>query len=154
MGSGPGQFYYPDGITIDSSGNLWVVDEVNDRLEEISENGEYLNEYGSKGTGNGQLSEPVAIAYDNGHLYVTEAADDRIQEFSPKARYISKFGSEGAGDGQFEVPYAIAAGPTTHELYVTDRENNRVEIFTASGRFLSSFGSKGKGIARWNRLPA
>ncbi len=120
IGSGVGQFYYPDGITIDASGNLWVVDEVNDRLEEISESGEYINEYGSKGTGNGQLSEPVAIAYDNGHLYTTEAADDRVQEFSTEGAYVSKFGSEGDGEGQFEVPYAIAAGPTTDE-FVRDR---------------------------------
>ncbi|HEX4115159.1 MAG TPA: RHS repeat-associated core domain-containing protein [Solirubrobacteraceae bacterium] len=145
MGSKVSEFWEPDGIAIDSSGNLWVVDEVNDRLEKISETGEYLNEYGSKGTGNGQLSAPVAIAYDKGNLYVTEAINDRVQEFSTEGAYVSKFGSEGAGNGQFEVPYAIAAGPSTSELYVTDRENNRVEIFTASGRFLSSFGSKGKG---------
>ncbi len=143
-GSGVGQFHYPDGIAIDSGGNLWVVDEVNDRLEKISENGEYINEYGSKGTGNGQLSEPVAIAYDKGNLYVTEATNDRVQEFSSEGAYVAKFGSEGNGEGQFEVPYAIAAGPTTDELYVTDRENNRVEIFTASGGFMSSFGTKGK----------
>jgi RHS repeat-associated protein len=145
MGSKVSEFWEPDGIAIDSSGHLWVVDEVNDRLEEISETGEYINEYGSKGSGNGQLSEPVAITYDKGNLYVTEAINDRVQEFSTEGAYVSKFGSEGAGNGQFEVPYAIAAGPTTNELYVTDRENNRVEIFTASGRFLSSFGSKGKG---------
>ncbi|HEX4114354.1 MAG TPA: RHS repeat-associated core domain-containing protein [Solirubrobacteraceae bacterium] len=145
MGSKASEFWEPDGIAIDSSGNLWVVDEVNDRLEEINETGEYINEYGSKGTGNGQLSEPVAIAYDKGNLYVTEAINDRVQEFSTEGVYVSKFGSEGTGNGQFEIPYAIAAGPTTNELYVTDRENNRVEIFTTSGRFLSSFGSKGKG---------
>jgi RHS repeat-associated protein len=145
MGSKVSEFWEPDGIAIDSSGHLWVVDEVNDRLEEISETGEYINEYGSKGTGNGQLSGPVAIAYDKSNLYVTEAINDRVQEFSTEGTYVSKFGSEGTGNGQFEVPYAIAAGPTTSELYVTDRENNRVEIFTASGRFLSSFGSKGKG---------
>jgi RHS repeat-associated protein len=145
MGSKVSEFWEPDGITIDSSGHLWVVDEVNDRLEELSETGEYINEYGSKGSGNGQLSGPVAIAYDKGNLYVTEAINDRVQEFSNEGVYVSKFGSEGAGNGQFEVPYGIAAGPSTSELYVSDRENNRVEIFTASGRFLSSFGSKGKG---------
>jgi RHS repeat-associated protein len=102
-------------------------------------------ELAQRQTGNGQLSEPVAIAYDKGNLYVTEAINDRVQEFSTEGAYVSKFGSEGAGNGQFEVPYAIAAGPSTSELYVTDRENNRVEIFSASGRFLSSFGSKGKG---------
>jgi RHS repeat-associated protein len=152
MGSKVSEFWEPDGIAIDSSGNLWVVDEVNDRLEEISETGEYINEYGSKGAGNGQLSEPVSIAYDKGNLYVTEAVNDRVQEFSTEGAYVSKFGSEGAGDGQFEVPYAIAAGPSTNDLYVTDRENNRVEIFTASGRFLSNFGSKGKSSG-WMESP-
>jgi RHS repeat-associated protein len=144
-GSKTGQFGFPDGIAIDSSGNVWVVDESNNRLEELSETGEFVNQYGTTGTGNGQLSQPVGIAYDNGNLYVTEASNERVQEFSTSGAYVSKFGSEGTGNGQFKVPYAIAAGPVTNELYVTDRENNRVEIFTASGLFLSSFGSKGKG---------
>jgi RHS repeat-associated protein len=147
-GSQTGQFGSPDGIAIDSSGNVWVVDETNNRLEELNEKGEYVNEYGTKGTGNGQLSQPVGIAYDNGNLYVTEATNERVQEFSTSGAYVAKFGSEGTGNGQFKVPYAIAAGPTTNDLYVTDRENNRVEIFTASGRFLNSFGSKGKGNAQ------
>ena len=144
-GPGVGQLYEPDGVTLDSSGNIYVVDEFQERVEEYNEKGEYIRQFGSKGTEPGQIYEPVDIVYDNGHLYVTEAKNQRVQEFSTTGTYISKFGSEGTGNGQFKVPYAIAAGPTTNELYVTDRENNRVEVFTASGRFLSSFGSKGKG---------
>jgi RHS repeat-associated protein len=144
-GSGVGQFSAPDGVAIDASGNVWVVDEINNRLEEFSENGEFLHQYGTKGTGNGQLSQPVAIVYDNGNLYVTEAGNERVQEFSTGGAYVAKFGSEGTGNGQFKVPYAIAAGPTTNDLYVTDRENNRVEVFTTAGLFLRSIGSKGKG---------
>jgi RHS repeat-associated protein len=124
---------------------VWVVDEVNDRLEEFNEKGEFLHQYGTKGTGNGQLSQPVGLAYDNGNLYVTEATNERVQEFSTVGAYVAKFGSEGTGNGQFKVPYAISAGPVTNDLYVTDRENNRVEIFTASGQFLESVGSQGKG---------
>jgi RHS repeat-associated protein len=144
-GSGAGQFLEPDGVAIDASGNVWVVDEVNNRLEEFNEKGEFLHQYGTKGTGNGQLSQPVGIVYDNGNLYVTEATNERVQEFSTAGAYVAKFGSEGTGNGQFKVPYAISAGPVTNDLYVTDRENNRVEVFTAAGQFLRSIGSKGKG---------
>jgi RHS repeat-associated protein len=147
-GGKAGQFTFPDGVAIDSSGNVWIADEGNARLEKFSENGEYLNQYGTLGSGNGQLHQPVGLAYDNGNLYVAEATNERVQEFSTAGAYVSKFGSEGTGNGQFKIPYAIAAGPTTNDLYVTDRENNRVEIFTASGQFLSSFGSKGKGNAQ------
>jgi len=145
-GGKTGQFTFPDGLALDSSGNVWVVDEGNNRLEEFNEKGEFLHQYGTtKGSGNGQLSQPVDVVYDNSNLYVTEAGNQRVQEFSTAGAYVAKFGSEGTGNGQFKVPYAIAAGPVTNDLYVTDRENSRVEVFTAGGKFLDSFGSKGKG---------
>ena len=40
-GSGEGQFKTPAGITVDSSGNVWVADAGNDRVEEFSETGTY-----------------------------------------------------------------------------------------------------------------
>ena len=148
-GSGnSGQFGSPVGVAIDSSGNVWVADEFNNRLEEFAENGTFLKQFGTKGTEAGQIKQPVGLAYNQGNLYVTEAGNQRVQEFTTAGVYVTKFGSEGTGKGQFKVPYAIAAGPSTHDLYVTDRENNRVEVFTAAGVFLSSFGSKGKGNAQ------
>jgi RHS repeat-associated protein len=145
-GSGnSGQFGNPDGVAIDSSGNVWVADETNNRLEEYAENGTFIKQFGTKGTEAGQIKQPVGLAYDHGNLYVAEAGNQRVQEFTTAGVYVTKFGSEGTGNGQFKIPYAIAAGPSTNDLYVTDRENNRVEVFTSAGVFLSSFGSKGKG---------
>jgi RHS repeat-associated protein len=144
-GSNSGQFGNPDGVAIDSSGNLWIADETNNRLEEYTESGTFIKQFGTKGTEAGQIKQPVGLAYDHGDLYVAEAGNQRVQEFTTAGVYVTKFGSEGTGNGQFKVPYAIAAGPSTNDLYVTDRENNRVEVFTSAGVFLSSFGSKGKG---------
>ncbi len=144
-GSGEGQLYRPDGITLDSSGNIWTVDENDDRVEEYNEKGERLQQFGIKGSEPGQIAEPVDIAYDNGNLYITEAKNQRVQEFSTSGSYITGFGSEGTGNGQFNIPYAITAGPKSGNLYVTDRENNRVEEFTSAGRFATTFGIKGKG---------
>jgi RHS repeat-associated protein len=145
-GSGSnGQFSNPDGVAIDSSGNVWVADETNNRVGEYAENGAFIKQFGTKGSEAGQIKQPVGLAYDHGNLYVAEAGNQRVQEFTTAGVYVTKFGSEGTGNGQFKVPYAIAAGPSTNDLYVTDRENNRVEVFTSAGVFLSSFGSKGKG---------
>ena len=144
-GTSEGQLYRPDGITLDSSGNIWTVDEDDNRVEEYNEKGEYLKQFGVKGSEPGQIAQPVDIAYDNGNLYITEAKNQRVQEFSTSGSYITSFGSEGTGNGQFNIPYAITAGPKTGNLYVTDRENNRVEEFTSTGRFATTFGIKGKG---------
>jgi RHS repeat-associated protein len=140
-----GQFGHPDGVAIDASGDVWVADETDDRLDEFKENGEFIKEFGAEGKEAGKIKQPVGLAYDNSNLYVAEAGNQRVQEFSTTGTSQRTFGSEGTGNGQFKIPYAIATGPTSGVLYVTDRENDRVQEFTATGHFLSSFGSKGKG---------
>jgi YD repeat-containing protein len=144
-----GQFGRPVGVAIDASGNVWVADEVDNRLDEFKENGEFIKEFGAEGKEAGKIKQPVGLAYDNGNLYVTEAANQRVQEFSTTGTSVRTFGSEGTGNGQFKIPYAITAGPTSGVLYVTDRENDRVQEFTATGHFLSSFGSKGRGSGQF-----
>jgi hypothetical protein len=59
-GSGNGQFSCPVGIAIDGSGNLWVVDNGNNRVQEFSGGGSYLSQFG--GSGNGYLGGPLHIA--------------------------------------------------------------------------------------------
>ena len=145
VGSGNGQFHNPQGVAIDSAGNVWVVDEGNSRVEEFNEKGEYLSKFGSLGAGNGQLHEPAGIAISDGNLYVAEYNNSRVQEFSPTGVYINQFGAKGTGSGQFEGAEGISADPVTGDLYVTDFGNGRVEEFTTSGTFLTSFGSKGAG---------
>jgi hypothetical protein len=54
--SGNGQFSYPSGVAIDASGNAWVVDGENNRVQKFNSKGEYLSKFGSGGSGNGQLS--------------------------------------------------------------------------------------------------
>jgi YD repeat-containing protein len=144
-----GQFGHADGIAIDSSGDVWVADETDDRLDEFKENGEFIKEFGAEGKEAGKIKQPVGLAYDDGNLYVAEAGNQRVQEFSTSGTSVRTFGSEGTGNGQFKIPYAIAAGPASGVLYVTDRENDRVQEFTATGQFLSSLGAKGKGAGQF-----
>ena len=44
-GSGQGEFNYPSDIAVDSSGNVFVIDSSNHRIQEFDNNGNYLNQW-------------------------------------------------------------------------------------------------------------
>jgi secreted PhoX family phosphatase len=93
-GTRPGQFNYDaNAIAIDSSGNLWVLDdgEYNDtRVQEFNSNGVYQRQFGSAGTGTGQFRKPRAIAIDtSGNIWVADRG--RVQEFNGNGVYPRQF---------------------------------------------------------------
>jgi YD repeat-containing protein len=142
-GSGNGQIYDAAGVAVDSSGNVWVVDYGNDRIEEFNEKGDFVQLFGTKGKGEVQLEEPLNIAFSGSNLYVTDYLNNRVEELSIAGKYLSQFGREGTGNSEFKGPRGIAADPRTGSLYVTDAGNNRVQEFTSSGTLIAKFGSAG-----------
>ncbi|MGA2455744.1 MAG: SMP-30/gluconolactonase/LRE family protein [Solirubrobacteraceae bacterium] len=149
-GSGNGEFNGPVALAIDSTGDIWVLDSGNNRVEELSSAGAYMTQFGSKGTGNGQLTEPTGIALDEGEIYVVDYGNDRVEEFSPSGGYLAQFGSKGSGERQFSYPVSIAVNSTSGDLYVSDAGNSRIEEFTPAGKFLTEFGSYGSGKGQLN----
>ncbi len=138
-GSGNGQLSSPIGVTIDTQGNIWIVDSGNDRIEKLSEAGAYGGQFGSKGSGNGQLTEPAGIAMSEGSLYVVDHGDDRVEQFSTSGLYLGQFGSKGSSAGKFNEPYGIASNQSTGVLYVCDTEDGRMEEFSPAGKFLAEW---------------
>jgi DNA-binding beta-propeller fold protein YncE len=149
-GTGNGQLNEPLGLTIDSSGDIWVADVGENRVDEFSPSGAYLSTFGSKGAGNGQLDEPTGIAISEGELYVVDSGNDRIEEFSPAGSYLAQFGSKGTGTGQLAEPIGIAANQTSGELYISDAGNERIQEFTPAGKFLTEFGYYGTGNSEFH----
>jgi tripartite motif-containing protein 71 len=66
-GAGPGQFSNPTGLTVDSKGNVFVVDSGNNRVEELSSTGQFMAQW--KGPGF-QFTSKVAVD-DHGTIYVS-----------------------------------------------------------------------------------
>ena len=114
---------------------------------------EFLTEWGTFGTGNGQFNFPSGVAVDrSGRVYVTDQSNHRVQVFTGDGAFLGKWGSQGTGDGQFNQPLGIAADGSGR-VYVTDYSNHRVQVFDADGAFLDRWGSQGAGDGQFN-LPS
>ncbi len=149
-GSGIAQFKEAKGIAVDSSGDVWVADYGNNRIEEFNETGGYIQEFGTEGTGEGQLKGPFGVAFSGGNLYVSEYGNDRVQELSTAGKYIYAWGKAGSGNGEFNGLRGIATDPRSGYLYVDDTGNDRVQEFTAAGKFVVQFGTAGSGNGQFS----
>ena len=101
----PWYFNHPSGIAVDSSGNVYLADTDNHRIQKFSSNGQFVTRWGSQGSGDGQFGSPQGIALDSsGNVYIADEWNHRIQKFSSNGQFIAKWGSNGSGDGQFNWP--------------------------------------------------
>ena len=154
-GSGDGQFIRSRGIAIDNSGNVYVVDNGNNRIQKFDANGRFIRKWGEYGSSDGQFEYPEGIAIDSsGNVYVADTYNHRIQKFDPNGNFITKWGSYGSGDGQFIWPKGVAvnfAGDVyVGEDYIADSGNHRIQKFDANGRFIRKWGEYGSSDGQFN----
>lgn len=96
-GSGDGQFSDPAGVAVDdSTGDVYVVDSGNDRVQKFGAEGKYLAQFGGAETPAGAFSGPASIAVDNGagadkgDVYVTDVGHGVIDVFNTAGKYVSQ----------------------------------------------------------------
>jgi LPXTG-motif cell wall-anchored protein len=133
VGNGRGEFSHPEGIATDSSGNVYVADTQNDRIQKFNSSGEYVTEWGKHGTGPGEVIQPGSVATDSkGNVYVTDV--DRIQKFDSNGKFLTQWGGSGQGNGQFFTTKGVATD-SSDNIYVVDSGHSRIQKFgyTCSG---------------------
>lgn len=152
-GSGNGQFSNPYyGSSVDSSGNVYITDSGNNRIEKFDLNGNYLMQFGSAGTSSGKFSSPYGVAVDSsGNIYVADAGNNRVQKFNSSGTYVSQFGTFGSGNGQMGAPTGIAVD-SSGNVYVADNANFRVEKFDSSGAYVTQFGGFGSSNGKFQNI--
>lgn len=142
QGSSRGEFREPRDLDADASGNIYIVDSKNHRIQKLSPSGEVLLAWGSEGSGAGQFKDPCGIAVGpDGFVYVADTWNHRIQKFDSNGRFIAEWR---ASDPPLWGPRGVVvAGDGT--VFVTDTGNKRVIAYSPDGELLRSWGGEGSG---------
>ena len=158
-GSGNGQFSEgPGGLAVDQeTGDVYALDIGNNRVQHFDADGNYLSQFGSSGSGAGQLnvasfpSPQIAFDQSAGSVYVADAGNNRIQKYAADGTFVESIEAATGSPGPeaFSEPRGVAVG-VDGKLYVADTGNNRVVVFDSSGAYISEFGIAGGGEGELN----
>ena len=119
-GSGPDLFDQPTDVVVAPSGDIFVTDShrggKNNRVVKFTRDGTFLKEWGRKGSGPGEISEPHTIAIDSrGRLFVGDRENNRIQIFDQNGLYLDEWRQFGRPSGIFITK--------DDSMYVADSES-------------------------------
>jgi DNA-binding beta-propeller fold protein YncE len=112
---------------VDAQDRIYVADSCNHRIQIFSADGKFIRQYGTAGSGLGELSYPYDVAVDaHGYQFVCEFGNSRIQVFDPDCEPVEIIGGPGSEPGQFANPWAVALD-SQGNLVVADGLNHRVQ---------------------------
>jgi sugar lactone lactonase YvrE len=149
------KLYYPAGMAVDSTGNLYIADSNNSRIRKITAAGIISTVAGSGSTGYGGdgglataalLNRPMGVTVDSeNNLVISDSGNNRIRKVSSDGKIntvvgiktASLSGSSGfSGDNgaaavaQLYSPYNVAID-SAGSFYIADSGNHRIRKITS-----------------------
>jgi hypothetical protein len=129
------------GIAFNAAGTFFFVTDVARKkiLKFDATTGAFVSEFGTPGSGSGQLSEPAGLDLDaSDNVWVVDAARNRVLKYNSSGVFQAEYGASGTGNGQFDGPGDIAF-KSTGNFVVTDFGNDRIQEFNSAGTYVSKF---------------
>ncbi len=142
----PASFSQIWGIAVDPSGNVYVSDTWNHRIQKFDSNGKFLTMWGSNGDTRGvanvnplQFYGPRALAMDaSGNLLVSDTGNKRVLKFSPSGEPLAQYGGVGSDNGKFLEQVGIAIDKQGN-FFVADTWNQRIQKFDSNFNYLTQW---------------
>eukprot|EP00058_Branchiostoma_floridae_P002406 XP_002587894.1 hypothetical protein BRAFLDRAFT_87282 [Branchiostoma floridae] len=127
-GSKPGKFYFPRGVVVSPSNEIFVADKNNRRVQVHSTEGVYLRHFPTVVPGKGDKDmEPYDVCMDgNGTLWVVGRGGT--------AEHVVQYSTDGTAMAGFDLKMigysrGIAVNMRTNHILVTDASNIEVHVF-------------------------
>ena len=140
-GENLGEFRWPTGMACDKSGNIYLSDELNHRINIFSDEGNPIKYWGKAGINEGELNGPSGIAFDShDNLFVADHLNNRIQKFTKDGDFISSFGDK--GPDVLNMPWGVFVNVDGF-IYVADWGNDRIAKYDSNGKLIRYFGNRG-----------
>ncbi len=164
------QLWQPTGVLVDKSGNIFIADQVNNVIREVTTDGNIKTVAGSNIQGysgdgaaatKAELNHPVALAIDSGgNIYFSDISNDIVRKFSVGGNISTVAGSYTvytqtgnplggyAGDGStatnalLNLPYGVAVD-NSGNIYIADTLNHRIRKVSASNGNISTIAGNG-----------
>lgn len=130
-GAKPGEFNLPLQVTTSITGEWYVVDGGNFRVQGYNSDDSFKFAFGSIGRYPGQFARPKGIATDaDGNIYVIDSAFGNVQIFNDKGELLMFMGQRGhAGiPGSYMLPSGIDVDEDGR-IYLVDQFFRKVDIF-------------------------
>ncbi len=156
-----GQFSFPTGIAVNpSSGDVYVMDLVNRRVEWFNSAGTYEGQFNGSGTFEvkgkvetgtaaplGQFTvgeDDVAVDPKSGNVWVSDDHHGVVDKFNSEGEYAvvqltgTPEGAKITGEAPFSEPRRVAVDPKSGNVYVAN-SNGVVDKFTSAGAYVLQF---------------
>lgn len=149
-------FRSPVGLAVDGSGNIYVADEVNQKIRKITPAGVVSTFAGSGASGSADgigtaatFFNPQSVAVDaSGNVYVADGSNRKIRKITSAGVVSTLAGSgvSGSANGtgaaaSFTFPMGVAVDASGN-VYVADHNANRIRKITPAG-VVSTFAGSG-----------
>lgn len=133
QGARPAEFNTPRRLCFTDIGALLVCDCKNNRVQHLTDNGEFLGSF--------DVQEPCSVALQQDVVAVGSLLGYIETHSLATGELLNRFGSRGAGPGQFGGhATGICFSPEGTCLVVAEYDSRRLSVFTVSGIFVKHFG--------------
>jgi uncharacterized repeat protein (TIGR01451 family) len=151
----------PNGVALDTAGNLYIADRYGDRIRKVSAGGTISTvagngSYGYSGDGHSattaQFRYPQGVAADaSGNIYIADSGNSRIREVNA-AGIVSTLVGGAIGDGGLGV-FGLLNQPggvvrdNAGNTYISDTNNSRIRQVSANGTISTVAGTGAAGFS-------
>lgn len=143
------ELYYPYGIFVDASGNIFIADYANNRIREINGSTSVITTIAGNGTGGfsgdgalatiAELKGPIGVFVDgSGNLLIADQLNNRIRKVDS--------GTTGINDLTNVQTISIYPNPTSEQFFIDANTTNKLtlDLYDVNGRHVFSKNASNK----------